>query len=459
MAIANRREPPASLGLPNPGAHFRMTYVLSVNPTNEVHQIRRRYGGDRVRRISLMLILLVVVASSSQAESAADQVTPPPGRMAFIRDGNLWVWQAGNERQVTKEKKDSAPHFSASGQYIAFTRNRELWVAQAEGERQWRVSETVGSGEWSPKEDTLAFSTEAGTSTVSITATGPMEAKLLAAGWSGAAWSPDGQQLAVVKNTPGEKPFGGTTAIGLVSRSGGEPRVTMQTTYPHQSACGPVGGATQLRWSADGQWIAFFRCGLFASLSADCNELAVLPAEGGQPTAVGVVPANPAWFAWAPSGAVLAFTDGSGRDAWTNKAVRVAVMPPAPPYYSLTPAGHADREPAWSTDGKRLAFTRSLAEWPDRTNLPAPGQVIWVAKAPRGHAAPVPGSEHGFSPRWGPGDSLVWFRGVGGEKGNLWYVKQPGQRKQQVIEGIDLPFPYYGQWQADLVFDWWIREK
>lgn|GEM_PF-2704933 len=410
-------------------------------------------------RMTLVVSILILVASFSQAESSApQQESLPPGRMAFIRDGNLWVWEAGKDRQVTTEKRDSSPRFSASGEYIAFNRNRELWVAQAGGERKWRVSEAIGIGEWAPKDDTLAFSTETGTFTVSISATGPRETRLVAAGWSGPAWSPDGEHLAVVQDTPGEKPFSGTTVVGIVTRFGGEPRVILRAAYPRQSACGPVGGAGQLRWSADGKWLSFFRYGLTASLSADCSELAVVPAGGGQSVPVGVVPANPAWLAWAPGGAVLSFTDGSGRAAWTDKSVRVAVMPPVPPYYILTPSGFADREPAWSTNGRRLAFTRSLAEWPDKMTLPARGQAIWVAKPPWRSAEVVPGSEDGFSPHWGPGDSLVWFQGVGGEKGSLWFARQPGQRKERIGE-IDLPFPYYGQWVMDSVFDWWRPGK
>lgn len=410
-----------------------------------------------MRCITLVLITSLIMAVASPADSALPQLNSPPGKIAFIRDGHLWLWEAGREHQVTTGPKDSSPRFSPSGRYIALVRERELWVTDED--RQWQVAATTGSFDWAPQADALAFSTESGVHTVSITPSGPQEASLVAAGWDSPAWSPDGQQLAVVRNTPGTKPFSGTTSIALLPHAGGEPQVVLQTPYPHESTCGPVDGASHLSWSADGRWLAFYRPGLWASLSADCGEIAVVESKGGQPTPVAVMPRNENWFRWAPTGATLSCVDGANRAAWTNKSLRLAKMPPRPPYLSLTPPGYADRDPAWSPDGRRLAFTRSQAQWPDRTNLPAPGQAIWVAKLPRGRTRAVPGSEQGFAPQWGPNNSLAWFQGVGGEQGSLWYLERPGQARQQVITGIDLPDPYYGEWHLDSVFDWWWPQR
>lgn len=408
-----------------------------------------------VSRIKILLVVLLLMALSSPVEAAPSQAQGTPGKMAFIRNGHLWLWEAGREREVSTGPKDSSPRLSPSGCYIAFAREKELWLATTDGDRRWRVATTVGSFDWAPTEDRLAISTESGLSTVVVTTAGPRRPSLLAAGWSSPAWSPDGQTLAVVRNTPGSTPFSGTTSIGLLPRTGGEPRIVLQAPYPHGASCGPVGGVSGLSWSADGRWQALLRCGLWASLSADCGELAVMPSEGGEPTPVAAVPAQANWSTWAPKGAVLAFVDGAGRDAWTNKSLRVVAMPPGPAAVTLTPPGYADRDPAWSLDGKRLAFTRSRTEWPEKMTLPALGQSIWISDYPRGGAEQVPGSEQGFAPQWGPGGGLAWFHGVGGEQGSLWYVGAPGQAKVRLITGIDLPFPYYGEWHLEMVFDWW----
>lgn len=404
----------------------------------------------------MLVWALLLICSIAQADSVRPLQATPLGRIAFVRAGNLWLWEAGRERQVTKTGKDASPLFSSSGRYVAFRRESELWVAQVEGKGLWRVAEAVmGAGDWAPREDAIAYSTEAGTFTVSMSATGPQEPRLLVKDWGQPVWSPDGAVLALVRTTYGAKQFTGTTSIGLLPPSGGEPRVMLQEEYPHESACGPVGGVGRVRWSADGRWLSYFRCGLFASLSADCGELSVMPSEGGRPTPVAVVPSNTAWFRWRPTGAVLAFVDGAGRGAWWNKSLRLAEMPPAQPFASLTPSGYADRDPSWSLDGSRLAFTRSLAKWPEKMTLPAPEQAVWVVRLSEGRPEVVPGSENGFAPQWGPGQSLAWFQGVGGEQGSLWYVEQPGRAKRQLVDGIDLPFPYYGEWDLALVFDWW----
>lgn len=421
---------------------------------------RRRHaagGGAVVRAAVSCLALLVLLAGACRAVPAVHTESPmPPGRIAFVRDGNLWLWEGGGERQLTRGGGASWPRFSADGRYLAYRYDRALWVLDLKGGGPWRVP-GVSGGEWAPFGPALTGRSDQGVVVVTVTERGPLPARLVAPGAGGAAWSPDGRLLTVVRGERGPQQLAGRTTLAVVPPEGGPLKVILTEPFPRQAACGPVGGAAHPHWSADGRWLAFYRTGMTASLAADCNELAAVPAAGGRAVALGVGPANPNWFAWSPDGAAVAFTAGHGRYAWHDKTLRVAEMPPRPPYRAMTPPGYADRDPAWAPDGHRLAFTRSRTETPRRMDLPAAEQAVWVADLRTGASRPVPGSEEGISPRWGRDGSLLWVSAhLAGDRrrGILHWTPAPGQGPVSVAE-TDQAVSYYGQWYWRAVFDWW----
>lgn len=410
----------------------------------------------RFRLVGLVLILLIVLGGVQAA--AAPQEPTPIGRIAFVRGGNLWIWESGAERQLTSGGQVTYPHFSADGRYIAFNRAGALWVVRADDPKAtpWQLPSALracGPAVWAPDRPALALTGERGVVVVDVKEQGPGSEHLVAEGWSAPAWSPDGQTLAITQSKPGAEPFTGTVFIATVPRSGGMPRVIHAEPGPHESACGPVSGAAELRWSADGRWLAFYRMGLTASMGADCNELAVVPVAGGVAVPVGVGPLRADWFDWSPQGAVLALTDGVGRDAW-NKVVRLAPMPPAAPLRSVTPAGLTDRAPVWSPNGRQLALVRSKASAPERMDMPLVDQAIWALDTATNRATKVPGSNGGMAPRWGAGGGLLWAK-LAGQQGQLLYTPGGGSPPKTVVDRVDQPNWYYGQWYWQQVFDWW----
>ena len=44
----------------------------------------------------------------------------PPGRILYVRDGNLWLWQAGASHQFSEGGTWSQPSFSPGGKEIAY---------------------------------------------------------------------------------------------------------------------------------------------------------------------------------------------------------------------------------------------------------------------------------------------------------------------------------------------------
>lgn len=352
-----------------------------------------------------------------------------------MRDGDLWIWEGGRERQLTQEGTVERPRFSADGEYVLYDRNGGArYVSLASG-GSWPLPD--GGSSWSPTGPVLGL--VGGILTTRVTPHGPLKAERAVFGGGFGAWAPDGRRIAVLRGEPGN-----TAWLGIADVTTGEVRKLLEEASPvSEPATCPVGGpSAPLAWSADGKWISFWRPGLTASTHMDCNELAVIPAEGGSPLTLGASPMNPAWVSWAPVGGTLAFTDGPGRTATRGKVVRLAALSAGVPVKTLTPEGYADRDPAWSPDARYVSLTRSRGEEPSR---------VWVVEAATGKAKPVPGSENGMAARWGRGGSLIWVRPGGTVHGAPRWDQAP----TQLVQGVDRPREYYGQWYWDTVLDYW----
>lgn len=103
-------------------------------------------------KVMIMLAIAGVSIVHSTNATVVERTTLPNGRIAFVRSGNLWLWEAAKERQVTHTGKVSSPRFSSGGHYIAFTQDGALWVVSIASGGSWRIAEIVGvmSGVWSP---------------------------------------------------------------------------------------------------------------------------------------------------------------------------------------------------------------------------------------------------------------------------------------------------------------------
>jgi dipeptidyl aminopeptidase/acylaminoacyl peptidase len=178
----------------------------------------------------------------------------------------------------------------------------------------------------------------------------------------GAAWSPDGTQVAFVTTDAREQ-----MQIATADSGGRGVRIITDAHGPLDSP----------RWSPDGKRIAFLYSegapkmpGPLNPLARDAGELsasffeqrlAVIPAQGGNPVLLGPADLNVYEYDWAPDGERFAVTaaHGSGDDNWwvaeldvldaKSGALRVLLKP------QLQMAS-----PRWSGDGRRIAYIGGL---------------------------------------------------------------------------------------------------
>jgi serine/threonine protein kinase len=295
---------------------------------------------------------------------------PPPttapgvysGRLAFTsnRDGNPEIYvidlSSSSLARLTKNNvNDWLPDWSPDGSEIAFTSNRaggyDLWAMNADGSGQ-RAVVTTGAWDdyprWAPDGVRLALATTAKTQGVDNSEIFVRQANgQLARRTSSTAedqwpdWSPDGR----IVYTQGKK---GDNAwdIYIVDGDGASNSLWL-------------GGPTcdvKPTWSPDGEWIAFVRN------TADTNGNGKIDEED----------AGDVWVGRASGGGLQRLTTG---------------------VWAITPA--------WSPDGRWIAYARVLDSNSDGHSGPDDASDIWAVPLDGGDAVPLVQSDYqDWAPSW-----------------------------------------------------------
>lgn len=260
------------------------------------------------------------------------------GRLLFVRDGNIWLWQEQTGRQLTDSGDTFQPAWSPDGVRIAYIQRdqsySDLWVLPAEGGEPLRLTDNGSSQPLNSFE--RMYDT--------IWAFYPV-------------FAPDGASIAFVSQSG--PPYGSPAVdyrLSLFVRpalSGGEQRAL------YADAAGHVG---RLAYAPDGSAIVFcFSAvgseGVPQILRYNLANDSVAP----QPD----VPPQSYDPAFSPDSRWLAF---AGRDG--DRTDIFAAPATGGPLVRLTSLGTA-RAPAFSPDGRQVAFLAI-----------APGEIgfdIWVA--------------------------------------------------------------------------------
>jgi dipeptidyl aminopeptidase/acylaminoacyl peptidase len=186
--------------------------------------------------------------------------------------------------------------------------------------------------------------------------------------------SPDGRRVAFVVTALSEERDEYLANIWVIDAAGGEPR---------RFTAGP-GRDTAPRWSPDGAWLAF----LSEREARARAQLHVMPADGGEPVKLTDLPHGVSAPAWAPDSTHLAFVSRVGpapaEGPEKSKPARVIssvkyrfngegfIYDRRPHVFVIAREGGAPRqitegdyahgEPAWSPDGRLIAFTAARHE-------------------------------------------------------------------------------------------------
>ncbi|HLN14105.1 MAG TPA: S9 family peptidase [bacterium] len=229
--------------------------------------------------------------------------------------------------------------------------------------------------------------------------------------------SPDGSQLAYTLTVVDREANAYRTHLWLVPTAGGEPR---QLTTAKARETGP-------RWSPDGAHIAFM------SDRGGDKQVCVIPVGGGEARVLTTGKLSPSDLAWAPDGRALAFVGkpplpadqredsdvrvisrvrykADGEGFWDGRWKQIFVVPLAGGEARAVTQGDCDHlAPAWSPDGRSLAYTANPDPNADLTNV----TDLWVVPADgKGTARRLTdGRGPVQSPVWSPDGARIAYVG------------------------------------------------
>lgn len=285
----------------------------------------------------------------------------------------------GRRRLTTGAEPSMTPAWSPDGRRLAFVRqtgnDAQIYVMRADGGAEQALTAGVGRA-------------------------------------ASPAWSPDGRQIVftVTKN--------GISRIALL-RSDGSGRRDLAPSHSDQRA--PA-------WSPDGQLIAFL-----SRAGAGYFELYVIGEDGRNlrqvPTPVPSLQPDVTEFTWLPDGR-LAYTNRSGL---AQEGLTVTTVSGAEHRYL-----GSGSSPAWSPDGRQLAFVVSHAGAPE----------IYVRDAEGKAARLVDPSLTPVRPAWSPDGRQIAFLILGGGTVTLAVTDVHGGHLRRLAADV------YGDLSARPVFSW-----
>jgi Tol biopolymer transport system component len=296
------------------------------------------------------------IKMSGRVFQVSAYLAQPSTRIAFVRDRELYVMNAdgSGQQRLAAEVQPVTPSWSPDARQIAFVTNRdgnpEIYVMNADGSDQRNVSRNSkrdGAPTWSPDGGRIAFeSWEDGEATIRVVNPDGSGQRRLTRPGRGAevspVWSPDGREIAFVRKIghPAPAPPGAPGGFHIVFDG-----------YLYVANADGSGlrrlfrGVAHPVWSPDGRTIRFGRY----VVNADGSGVRKLPRDRPPP---GV---------WSPDGRKIALVLGLRRGSpFANYEIYV-VNADGSRLRRLTHRQGGDSRPAWSPDGRHIAF-RSMRD-------------------------------------------------------------------------------------------------
>lgn len=192
----------------------------------------------------------------------------PAGRILYVRDGNIWLWQAGSTRKITDGDTWRQPVWSPDGQSIAYVHRgqnfSDIFIMKDDGSENRRLTrgqarvlddnDWVFRPSWTHDGTQISYVADSGTPFLqpwTMNLEGGNRRQMQLGGVfemvDSVAWSPDGKRLAIAgfrRHPTTGLPLAGQIYVWEAGKSA-------QPFTDNQN------GAFDPAWSPDGEWMAY----------------------------------------------------------------------------------------------------------------------------------------------------------------------------------------------------------
>jgi Tol biopolymer transport system component len=398
------------------------------------------------RVLAALLTFLMAIGVHPSTADLPSAVAMQPPILAYLKESNVWLHPLpeGPAQQFTQSGRVSSLAWSQSGSWLAYQENEQLWVLQPWTHERKAIAQPVTGYTWSPKADTLAYTTPTGTTLLDLDSGTRQEF----AGIAATTWSRDGQELAYV-----------TRELLDGKGSGGEPlhrvtlwrlnRVTGQT-YPVFDGGQPSAfDLLPVGWANQDQEILVWPDPQFsASLLADGTALWAIPKQGGAPRVlVERMLIHQDGLTLTDDGQFLVVSEGGDRLTWRGKHI-TAIDLRNNEKKTLTPEPLAAIQPAVSPDGQHIMYVAGPAPSEQQLDDMAGGRValellqqrrLWLSDRNGAHQRQLThdDSYRDEHPVWSTdGKSIVFVRFDRQGKASLWFTDLVQGDVRQIMTGL-----------------------
>jgi dipeptidyl aminopeptidase/acylaminoacyl peptidase len=379
------------------------------------------------------------------------------GLLAYISRGSLLVLNGNTGSRVLvapRREEPSTPQFSPNGRWLSFALGRgRVGIARADGSA---VRIAKGAAVWLPNSDLLL-----GDSIFRVTQGGRMRLMRVAQAPANlSVWASDGSRYAFVSRRlvyGKHASFHGLEQLRLSNSLRGPRTLWHQERISFNRRDGSKGNAIAgivVLPHHEGVLVSFDPM-QSASIAADGTPLYEVRAARGPLQKLGVTVGRRISIGAAGQ---VAIGGGGDRYAWTTKTVETCAAANARCTAVAAPAEKLTLDPAWSPNGKALAFVaatpESAGDFVQKTiKRWYATRHLWLLRASSTRPVELPGTTGAAAPVWSrDGKSILYVANDA-----LWLIPRLGEHPRAIAGPLFPPnhWPsYYGQIDWTNQFAW-----